>query len=255
MSKNSISVEIFKNYGLPSVFITIIFAGIIWILTHFAAAGRSNVSVLWGLVEYTKKPSTTSEVTYESPLTFPTYKNISKSPSEIVELDSIIFQPINLFVKHNITEQNQHSFMDSLRAARQLREITAIESGKVLQRIPPGTYFFLSGVFLNTYSNYKNLLLKANDYPSDRYKSYNRFEIQHTVDGTFHLLGYINEIQAVDISQLSGKIEKEVIISPRLWGQMTSVISIPIERIHKTQTRDIQVTKDLEITVLDITVK
>ncbi len=275
MSKNSISAEIFKKYGLPSVFITIIFAGIIWILAHFAAAGGSNVSVLWGLVEYTKKISIPHEVQYKSSQQTKTNENetkpqtvkdtvtITKPLLSVVkplikksQLDDTKFQPISIFTKHNITEKNQNGFLESLRTSRKLRELTAVESGKKVREIPTGTYFFVFGLFLYTYDHDENLLANVLDLVSDRYGSPNNyFEIQHTFDGAYHLIGYINEIQAVDISRLSGGIEKDIIISIRRWDQMTSIASIPIDRIQISKTRYIQVTPELEIKVIDMKVR
>jgi hypothetical protein len=49
-------IEIFRKYGIEAIVTVILIAFFIWGLEHWAASPGTEVSVLWGLVKYTKSP-------------------------------------------------------------------------------------------------------------------------------------------------------------------------------------------------------
>jgi len=49
---------VFKRYGILAVFIAVVGAFFIWGIAHYFASSGHEVSVLWGLVKYTKQTST-----------------------------------------------------------------------------------------------------------------------------------------------------------------------------------------------------
>jgi hypothetical protein len=59
--------ELLKRYGVVAIIAAAILAAIVaasvWGLAHFASAPGTPVKVLWGLVEYTKTPVSSSETT------------------------------------------------------------------------------------------------------------------------------------------------------------------------------------------------
>lgn len=49
--------DIVKKYGIRSVLLAVLIATIIWVLAHCAGSPGKQISVLWGLVTYTKQDS------------------------------------------------------------------------------------------------------------------------------------------------------------------------------------------------------
>lgn len=49
-----IITEILRKYGLKTLFYPLVIGMIVWILGHFFSAPGKQVSILWGMVEYTK---------------------------------------------------------------------------------------------------------------------------------------------------------------------------------------------------------
>jgi hypothetical protein len=159
-------------------------------------------------------------------------------------------------VRHGVSKQNLGAILKSLRSERNLRELTAVESGKRVRELPAGTFFFLFTPSIENYSPKETLSYRVSELHADRYQSgpyY--FEIQNVRDGELHLVGYMNEIHAAKISRLPGTTVREVMVSPLPWGQMTSLVSIPVSRLQKAETRRVQVSEDDNITVLDLEIK
>ena len=125
-----------------------------------------------------------------------------------------------------------------------------------MQDLSARTYFFLLAGWLNTYLFEQDLLSWVFKLQAARYPPFkNVFEIHNISQGELHLIGYMNEIHAAEISKLSGETSREIMVSPYPWGQMTSLVSIPINRIQKSQDRHVQISKEEEVIVLDITIK
>jgi hypothetical protein len=66
---SDIVADIFRKYGTLAIVVTIVLTLSIWGLAHRAASPGTEVSVLWGLVKYTKPPETVSSKTMDSTLT------------------------------------------------------------------------------------------------------------------------------------------------------------------------------------------
>jgi hypothetical protein len=241
--------EIFKKYGVSAIVFAVVVGLIIWLLAHWTAAPGKEVSILWGLVRYTK----TSQV--------PTGETVKKNTDQVEPQEDKreIYQPkltpIDLFVKHGMSNQNLKKVLGALRADRKLRELSAIESGKKVSDIPQGTYFFLSPYRIISCPEHNTVLPCVSKKTAMRFGAPYYFEIQHTNDGELHLIGYVNEVHATEISKLSGTTVKKVIISPSPWGQMTSLVSVPLNRIQMSYDRDVEVSQENQITVIDVTIQ
>ena len=57
MNSENFLIWILKEFGIKSVLIAAIFALIVWGLAHWTAAPGSEISILWGFVQYTKSGS------------------------------------------------------------------------------------------------------------------------------------------------------------------------------------------------------
>jgi hypothetical protein len=248
--------EILKKYGTAAVVFAIFTAFLVWLLAHWAAAPGREVSVLWGFVKYTK--SVPTGVVREPSFASPPQKrtNTLNKEDDNKQTRSISLPQIDLFVRHGVSKQNRGAILKSLRSERKLRELAAVESGKRVRELPAGTFFFLLSAWIRNYSPKETLSWMVAELRADRYQSGpNYFEIQNTREGELHLIGYMNEIHAADISKLSGITVREVMISPLPWGQLTSLVSIPVSRLQESETRWVQASEDETITALDVKIK
>jgi len=243
--------EILKKYGTAAVVFAVVFALLVWLLAHWAAAPGKEVTVLWGFVKYTKG-SLTSTVRDPS---FSSRTQQSKEEDKS-QISSGSFPQTDLFVKHGVVKQNRGAILKSLRSDRNLRELTAVESGRRVRDLPAGTYFFLLGPWLTDYSPNETLSTRVSELRADRFQSgKDYFEMHNTREGELHLICYMNEFHAADISKLSGTTTREVMVSPYPWGQLTSLVSIPVQRIQRSESRSVQTSEEEQITALDVKVK
>lgn len=248
--------EILKKYGTAAVLFAFFTAFVVWGLAHWTAAPGREVSILWGFVKYTKNAPT--GVVGKPPVASFTQET-SKTPVKEEDKKQTIsndLTQIDLFVRHGVSKQNLGAVLKSLRSERNLRELTAVESGKRVRELPAGTFFFLYASSIKSYSPEETLSYRISELRADRYQSGPYYIEMHNVrDGKLHLVGYMNEIHAAKISRLSGKTVGEVMVCPLPWGQMTSLVSIPVSRLQKAETRRVQASEDDNITVLDLEIK
>jgi hypothetical protein len=243
--------EILKKYGTAGVVLTVIFAFLIWLLAHWAAEPGREVSVLWGFVKYTKSSPTSTVKDTSIPIQ--TQKSNEKDKRETISGSLSQSGPL---IRNGVVMENRIAILKSLRNDRNLRELTAVESGKKVRELPAGTYFFLYGGSLSSYGGRETLLMRISEQRADRFPaSKNYFEIQNTREGELHLIGYVNELQAAEISRSSITNTREVMVSPLPWGQSTSLVSIPVKRIQDAEPRDVQASEENEIKVIDAKIK
>ena len=252
---SDVFTEAFKKYGIKAIILSIVFAIVIWGFAHWTAAPGSEISVLWGLAKYTTR---LPEPSVEKP-SFPVAAKTEIDHSENRQKEGKKFSPelpqIYPTIYHNISNEKVESTLSNLRSDRKLRELTAIESGKKIQNLPAGTYFYLSPFRITNNPKYETLLYEVKQSSATRYQFHQRYyELHNMREGGLHIIGFVSEIQATDISELSGN-ERQAVFSPYPWEQMTSLVSLPINRIKESQDRSINISKDKELTVLDIVVE
>jgi len=61
MNSNNFLVHILNQYGIKTVLFAVIFAFFVWGLAHWTAAPGSEISILWGFVQYTKNETVNNE--------------------------------------------------------------------------------------------------------------------------------------------------------------------------------------------------
>ncbi|MHB9098782.1 MAG: hypothetical protein ACYC5X_13280 [Syntrophales bacterium] len=266
--------EIFKKYGILSVALAILAASLIWFLAHWAASPGTEVSVLWGLVKYTKPADIHLISSHNDGTKLPAAKaNTSVSPltslpndgtklpaakantSFVPSTDSSDLTPMTIELKDRITSKDYEKVMVKLRETHKLRELTALESGKVMSEIPSGTFFFMSFLYI-TSSSYQSAKATMLSKDAERFRNDRSYIEVHNIsrDGIY-IIGFLTESDAAQISVLSGTVPHTVVVTPIPWGSMTTLVSLPLDRIISSGYRIIQASKDVSVPILDIKVK
>jgi hypothetical protein len=229
--------EIFKIYGVAAIAFPLLAAVVVWILAHLAAAPGTEVSVLWGLVKYTKAPVAMT---------------LENKPFRLTlgQIDSKTPTAKTLVVKNGVSDENRDDILQSLRNERHLRELTFVESGKEIQDLPPGTYSFLAARCLDTDTS-KQIFGSSARYPNNPMY----FEIQNTLDDGPHLIAYVNEVHAAAVSKLTGETAHDILAFPRPGVQMTSLVSIPFARVQNSKLRELQISQDVKVVAVDMTIQ
>lgn len=222
---------------------------------HFAASPGTEVSILWGLVRYTKSPdnhlessSLKSEKSY--------LQDVKNNNSQKKDTS---FLPLSLFTKYNLAKSDIGQFIISYRKENNIREIQTLESGKPARLLSDGFYSFIFSFAISSETvfgfniDFKELLLNMR---TQRYRSSeNEFEIHFINKEKIMLLGFVNKKDASDISFLSGKNSHSVILSPLYFSDFTTFVAIPIDRIIYSNDRSIEVSKKEWYHVLEVNVK
>jgi hypothetical protein len=142
-----------------------------------------------------------------------------------------------------VTTQNVDEVLGTLRFSRRLRALTASESGRSMTDISPCTYFFFIG--LGDFSLAEHSVRR---YPLGNYA----FEFHKTIDDGLFLIAFLSEAEAARIGDAGGEnIEREVTLSPRPWGAVSTLMSIRFDDLRILRRRKIEVTESEEIFVVD----
>jgi hypothetical protein len=80
-------------------------------------------------------------------------------------------------------------------------------------------------------------------------------EIQYLNNGDYNLILFIDEPTASEIAQLNGESEHKLMAALYPWGEMHSLVSLPVRRIIKSKAREVQVSKERTETVLDLMIR
>jgi len=246
--------RLLEKYGLLPIAIAIIIAVVIvWVLAHFSAAPGGNVSVLWGLVQYTKdNPSGTKRIDLavksDNLNTLQPNKILKQNLPDNALAVSSIATPI-----HGISETNLEPTLNAIRTQRHLRALEALESGRRVADTARETYFFVYKTALATYGDEK--LLDFSKAEVNRYrKTKNFFEVHSHADGAFILIAFTSEIDASRLSVPASEGHK-ISISALPWEKMNSLISIPIKKIQSAKIRTLDLSENNEIDIFDAQVR
>jgi hypothetical protein len=210
------------------------------------------VSILWGLVTYTKQTGKSSELDSRS-ATEPFElgeKEVSRGTYEDAP-------PLTLIPYPNVSQGNVDSILQSVREKQQLRALTAMESGKRVAQIPTGTYFFTIGAGIDSYlSQLGTFQLGFNQLKVQRFReSFSYVEIHYPYDKEPNIIFYMDEISFSRISQLSGAKQHETMAAFAPWRDKSIMVALPISRILQSTHRVVQLTNDSTCSVLDLLVR
>lgn len=246
--------EIFKKYGTAAIVFAIIASLSIWGLAHWAASPGSEVSVLWGLVKYTKSGQPLEHSPHDQLSVKRIDKSKSGASSDMAKAKTTL-PPITIEVQSGITEMNVQQVLQTLRSKRSLRQLSTFESGKLISELPTGTFFFTLAAWIQDHP-FSNIPTIIKYLSASRFKRYHSdIELHFRSDHDIWLVGFTNETDAASISHLTGESDHKILFSPSLWGTMTSLVSVPIDRIQSSRKREIQASPDNRFDVLEVVVK
>jgi hypothetical protein len=244
--------RLMEKYGLLPIAIAIILGTIIvWGLAHYTAAPGGNVSVLWGLVQYTKvKPSQDTPI-----IAAPSSPDLAKLT--LIQSQRSIELPIaatgNFMVINAVTKANMDSTLKSIRKKQGLRALATLESGRRLADTARQTYFFVSFLYLKKHEDKK--AFDIGDANVDRFGKYDGyFEVHLGENGPPNIVGFTSETDAGRLGGSNNDIHN-ISIASVPWEKMTSLVLLPTSRILRAEYRTVNLSEDDRITVLDLKVR
>ena len=233
--------KLLDKYGLARMVIAVLIGFIaLWGLAHFTSAPGGNVSLFWGLVQYTKDSPTRSVA---APL---------KNKYPLTSSASLPVVTDDIGIIHGLTKQTFDTTLQSVRTKRHLRPLEALESGRSVAETPRGTYFFIPHVYLATSS--AKMLEKLDSTKVSRFKDRSwYFEIHYPKTGAPVIMALTHESDAVRLVSPNQEIQK-ISIAAVPWEKMTSLVSLPADRIMTAKERTLNLT-DGDMYVLDLEIK
>lgn len=244
-----LGTEIFKRYGFLAIIFAIVGALCIWGLAHWAASPGAEVSVLWGLVKYTKAAPSQSTHTEATSVQY------EQGQKQTLESRPDAVGSLAILVQGGLTEKTASQAIISLRSSSNLRELTAFESGKSISELPSGIFAFTLTSWMRDYpgDRFQQMVIR---HTVDRLKTSNSFlEVQILADEGVCFVGFCNENDASRISKLSGSEEHKVVLSPIPLGELMTLVRIPIARIVSSSPREIQLSRIEYQNILDLRIK
>ena len=240
---------ILDKYGLKAIGCLILAVALIWVLAHYFASPGGQVSVLWGLVQYTKESSIKKE-----PVPSVSAKGVhQESDASIRGKDEVPLTPIRIISYPIAKYKTIESLLVKLRNDNKLRELTALESNKKLSEIPNRTYCYMSAMTVNIYNPFlDHNVVRFGTLYKPEYKPY---EIHKISDTEINIMGFISNERAANDSYLTGTDAKQFVFSPIPLAKEDHLALIPIQRIVESASRMLDLEKDKSITVMDIKLK
>ncbi|MFH0990374.1 MAG: hypothetical protein V1799_10215 [bacterium] len=240
--------DVLQHYGGVSFLVVSLGAVVIWALAHWAASPGTEVSILWGLVKYTKPNHGEHKNSG-----FPTPPALDVTSLKVKSfLPLPVLPQIALLVNSSLTLKTSEKALSKIRKQCKLRELNTFETGKPISKLPHGTYFFVNGWSITGDSAkiVKTALLESK---CERIaSSINKFEVHYISDGMFYLVCFLSNAEAAKISQLSGDTLVSIVAFPRYQQDMTSLVIVPVDRIQSCNQRTLQLSKYDEVYILDI---
>lgn len=161
--------------------------------------------------------------------------------------------PDDLGVIHGITVETSDQTLKSLRAKRQLRPLDVLESGRHVADTPRGTYFFI--FYRDLRADEGRMVKKLGVQRVNRYREGNAFFEVHLLKvGSPIILGFASESDAVRVGNPTTQIQK-ISIAPAPWENMTSLLSLPADRIVAAETRTLSPSERDWIYILDCEIR
>ena len=145
--------------------------------------------------------------------------------------------------------------LTDLRTSKNLRKLVPLETGRSISETPVGTYFFLPSGYLSfSDGNFKEILNRApvNSYLKSRFYY---FEIHKRTDGQIVLLGYVGDEIGAALSNAAISNRKEIVLFSEPVKNFQNLAMIPINRIFKSNSREISDQELGDIKVLDLLIE
>jgi len=256
-----IGTSIYRDYGIWALVAIVVGLLILWVISHVVATPGSEVSILWGITSYTKKPS--SENMNEEALPVKT-ESERKNESTLATTNEIYIgrgnhQPIDLKIYYNAAH-NIDSIIESIRANNKLRRLSQTEPLRKIGDLPADTYFFLNSAYIqlsnSSISKTKTLYNEIINRKPTRFRDFKWFfEFQKYNTNDIYLIGYISEIDASDIFRLDGETEHKILVFGYPTDKMDVLVLLPINRILQSEAGSIALDTKEGVPILDIIIK
>ncbi|HXX82001.1 MAG TPA: hypothetical protein VEI46_10665 [Thermodesulfovibrionales bacterium] len=161
--------------------------------------------------------------------------------------------PDDLSVIQGITAETSDQILKSIRDKRQLRPLDALESGLHVADTPRGTYFFI--FYRDLRADQGGMVKKLDAQRVNRYREGNAFFEVHLLKvGPPIILGFASESDAVRVSSPTTQIQK-ISIASAPWEKMTSLLSLPVDRIVASETRTVSPSEREWMYILDCEIR
>jgi hypothetical protein len=250
---SDLGTEILKRYGATAVAFALVTGCAIWGLAHVVAAPDSEVSVLWGLVKYTKKTELTEATNLGSNLS--SERQVASRVAEAPQSSKPTWPAIELFLRSDVRQATLEKTLTSIRSDKNLRQLTTAESGRHMREIPSGTYFYFFGGSLRTdpYTSILSLGDKIATQSVSRYRTTNSYvEIQYPRGEKQQLILFVDELTAQKVARLSGTESQEITAALSPWGNSSTLVSLPVDRVVRSRVREVEPQKTDMRLVIDI---
>jgi len=245
----SLPLEIFRRFGLTALLPAVAGGAAIWALAHYTAAPGGQVSVLWGLAQYTKAATSPNPVISVDAPSNATSSASAERPAELVAKSRAEGQ-IEL-ISHGYTAENYSQRQSEIRHRYALRELSELESGKAFGSMPRATFGFLSTMDLvlrqTPVTSWLPTLAVRRFASSDALGPF--VEVQ-SLQGRRTLLGFTTESSA---SRLTSSItETDVVLSARPRGDLSALVALDVDILRRVALRLIDSSGGKGYFVLDI---
>lgn len=248
----SLGQDIFRRFGPQALVVVLVGPVAVWALAHYNAAPGGVVKVLWGLVEYTKKTPTTSLVGAELSSQTPAGSASPSPKQQDTALQSAQDGGRIEVIAHGYSEAAYPTRQSELRRQRGLRELSELESGQPLVSLPTGAFGFVSHTsFLIGGSDLASRLQSAavRRFPSGDEPP---FEVQARAAVGMSVVGFATETAAAALA--SGQ-SKQIALSPRPSGDLSTLVSISISRLSRMDWRLIELAPKKNYFIMDVLVR
>ena len=203
----------------------------IWFLVHLTVGQSSKTSVFFSLLEHINKTPFGAKQASQSGV-----------PDKVNDSRGAPRGPVTLAIQHSVSTYNADEVMVALRSKRKLRELKFLESCKPMAITPSGTFFFVDGWELETRSEKANNIFQGSRAYRFKVKS-SFFEFHYPYKDSILLIAFVSESDASKVTQLTGDNTNKIMLFPYPWGEMTTLVSVPIGRVSWLHPRRIQMTK------------
>jgi len=241
-------IEMLRRYGSLTVIVAVVLGSVIWIAAHFSSAPGTQISILWGLVTYTKDSDVSAKprVQVEAPIS-------NLQPEKPVSPQAEVQQPSlkSYEIVYGVNSKQTEKAVAKLRTKYELRELTSMESGKRVTETPPGTFFFVLSLIGDKPADERYLhieQLTVSRYPVWKIAD---LEIHRTRDGDLFFLAFTTDVDANRITALSGVSNADVVLLPEVDGDFKNLVRVPLQRVVSIRSRESTRAKDQRFVLMD----
>lgn len=231
----------------------VILSAVVWGFAHYNAAPSTQVSVLWGLVEYTKGEEKSDAYVDWGGLSSESMNGSEDNGSDTDGSNEVNTPPsVSIKSWFSLSKNQAEDLSVRMRTERHLRPLQPLETGLPISSLSDGVYAFYQ---INDIPEASDSAQRFWGGLSAIQESSLFIEVQSLESSNVFFVAYVVESQAIDVAKLTGVKEISISVSPVFWRDFDSRIEIPMNRIVRGDTRRIT-HSDGEIRLIwDLTLK